>query len=175
MPVRLPSRCDPRIRGHPCHVAAPADSRISGEFSQLGRLGPGTTGGEVHVFVGAERLDQVSPHPEDQRAGPLLGVDQRGILEVLRTHPDDDVGGRGMACQRVTRRVGDARLAEWQAQSALGGGRGKKFIAGDPMKPATKRLAGELYRLVGVPICWASPARNTTTRSPASLPRSGRG
>ena len=30
---------------------------------------------------------------------------------------------------------------------------GKKFIAGDPMKPATNRLAGRLYNSSGVPIC----------------------
>ncbi len=46
---------------------------------------------------------------------------------------------------------------------------GKKFIAGEPMKPATNRFAGRLYSSSGVPICCATPASITTTRSPSVM------
>ena len=46
---------------------------------------------------------------------------------------------------------------------------GKKFIDGEPMNPATNRLAGLLYSSSGVPICWATPASSTTTRSPSVI------
>ncbi len=43
---------------------------------------------------------------------------------------------------------------------------GKKFIAGDPMNPATNRLAGCAYSASGVSICCTRPPCITTTRSP---------
>src|SRR5579883_731347 len=43
---------------------------------------------------------------------------------------------------------------------------GAKFIAGEPMNPATKRLAGWLYSSIGSPTCCTQPSRMTTTRSP---------
>ena len=42
---------------------------------------------------------------------------------------------------------------------------GTKFIAGEPMKPATKIDAGRLYTSIGVPICSAVPAFITIRRS----------
>ena len=45
----------------------------------------------------------------------------------------------------------------------------KKFIAGDPRNPATNRLAGRLYKSIGSPICWTTPSRMTTTRSPSVM------
>ena len=41
-----------------------------------------------------------------------------------------------------------------------------KFIAGDPMNPATKMLAGYSYSCSGVPTCWRTPSRMTAIRSP---------
>jgi hypothetical protein len=43
---------------------------------------------------------------------------------------------------------------------------GRKFMAGEPMKPATNRLRGRSYSSSGVAICWMTPARMTATRSP---------
>ena len=40
------------------------------------------------------------------------------------------------------------------------------FMAGEPMKPATKRLIGLLYSPSGVPICWIRPSLSTAIRSP---------
>src|SRR4029453_10158224 len=40
------------------------------------------------------------------------------------------------------------------------------FMAGEPMKPATKRLFGWSYRNWGVSTCWRTPLRMTATRSP---------
>ncbi len=40
----------------------------------------------------------------------------------------------------------------------------KKFIAGLPMKPATKRLRGRSYSSCGVPTCWIAPRCWTTIR-----------
>ena len=39
------------------------------------------------------------------------------------------------------------------------------FIAGEPMKPATKTLTGWSYRSSGVPVCSTMPSRITTMRS----------
>jgi len=44
-----------------------------------------------------------------------------------------------------------------------------KFIAGEPMKPATKRLSGSSYNSAGVPTCCRTPARITATRSPSVI------
>ncbi|CPU66365.1 Uncharacterised protein [Mycobacteroides abscessus] len=40
------------------------------------------------------------------------------------------------------------------------------FIAGEPMKPATKTLAGVSYISRGVPTCWSRPSLRTAMRSP---------
>ncbi len=41
-----------------------------------------------------------------------------------------------------------------------------KFIAGLPMKPATKRLTGWSYSCCGVPTCWRRPSLITAIRLP---------
>ena len=41
-----------------------------------------------------------------------------------------------------------------------------KFIDGLPMKPATKRLAGESYSVCGVPTCMSRPSLMTAIRVP---------
>ena len=41
-----------------------------------------------------------------------------------------------------------------------------KFIAGLPMKPATKRLIGVSYSCWGVPTCWSRPSLMTAIRWP---------
>ena len=40
------------------------------------------------------------------------------------------------------------------------------FIAGEPMKPATKGFTGFSYRSSGVPTCCSTPSSITATRSP---------
>ncbi len=45
----------------------------------------------------------------------------------------------------------------------------KKFIAGEPMKPATKMLRGLSYSSRGVSTCCKIPARITATRSPSVI------
>ena len=44
-----------------------------------------------------------------------------------------------------------------------------KFIAGEPMKPATKRLTGESNRRCGVSTCCSRPSRMTQTRWPSVM------
>ena len=46
---------------------------------------------------------------------------------------------------------------------------GRKFIDGEPMKPATNRLVGRSYNSCGGPTCWIIPARITATRSPSVI------
>ena len=41
----------------------------------------------------------------------------------------------------------------------------KKFIAGEPIKPATKRFLGLVYNSIGVPTCSTIPSFNTTILS----------
>ncbi len=44
-----------------------------------------------------------------------------------------------------------------------------RFIAGEPMKAATKRLAGRAYSSWGVSTCWIRPSRMTATRWPSVI------
>jgi len=44
-----------------------------------------------------------------------------------------------------------------------------RFIAGEPMKPATKRFAGRSYSTCGRSTCWSRPLRMTQTRSPSVI------
>ena len=46
---------------------------------------------------------------------------------------------------------------------------GMKFIGGDPMKPATKRLTGCSYSSRGVASCCRMPRFSTATRSPSVI------
>ena len=85
-----------RLGGNPCHELVLADTGLGGQLGELGRLRALALGAEVHVLVGAERLDQVDRHLEGQRPDPRVGVDQRGILEMLGPDADDHVGGLGM-------------------------------------------------------------------------------
>ncbi len=45
-------------------------------------------------------------------------------------------------------------------------GTSSRFIAGEPMKPATKTLFGWSYMFRGVSHCWRMPSLRTATRSP---------
>jgi len=44
-----------------------------------------------------------------------------------------------------------------------------KFIAGEPMNPATNRFTGASYRYCGVSTCCSRPSRSTATRSPSVI------
>ncbi len=44
-----------------------------------------------------------------------------------------------------------------------------KFIAGEPMKPATNRFTGELNSTCGVSACCSWPSRSTHTRWPSVI------
>ena len=44
-----------------------------------------------------------------------------------------------------------------------------KFMAGEPMKPATNRLTGRSYSSCGEATCWSTPLRMTATRSPSVM------
>ena len=44
-----------------------------------------------------------------------------------------------------------------------------KFIAGDPMKPATNRFTGALNSACGVSACCSRPSRSTQTRCPSVI------
>ena len=45
-------------------------------------------------------------------------------------------------------------------------GAGTRFIAGEPMNPATKTFRGFVYTSSGVPTCCRTPAFMTAIRSP---------
>jgi hypothetical protein len=46
---------------------------------------------------------------------------------------------------------------------------GRKFIDGEPMKPATNRLTGCAYNSLGGPTCCSTPARITAIRWPSVI------
>ena len=108
------------------------------QLVQLGRVHDGTGGGEVHVFVGSQRFDQVDVHLE-VTARCAGGVDQRGIGQMLGPQPDDDVRRlRSAPCTDA----GSVTSPNGNLRPDAVGVAGKKFIAGEPMNPATNRLAG---------------------------------
>ncbi len=92
--------------------------------------------GEVHAVVGVEQVDLVDVPPQLEF---LALAGPAGRVEA----GDDLVAG-----------LGDVGVP------------GRKFIAGEPMKPAANRLRGCSYSSCGVPTCWITPVRITATRSP---------
>jgi hypothetical protein len=64
--------------------------------------------------------------------------------------------------------------SRWPAKDAAGpSSRVKpastKFIAGDPMNPATNRLTGDSNKACGVSTCCSRPSLSTQTRSPSVI------
>ena len=99
---------------------------------------------EVRVQLGAHRLDHVDLRLELQpvREGALL---DGGVLEVLRAHADDDVAAAlpPFACRRARSSSGSGAVAERPLdRSRPRAAPGRKFIDGEPMKPATNRFCG---------------------------------
>ena len=100
----------------------------------------------------------------------LAGEDGEEALACGGGGVEDGLGAEGLDEGDLGRDgaglVGAARRRCWgRMPVVVPSGRGRKFIAGAPMKPATKRLAGRLKRARGVSACSMRPARRTTMRS----------
>ena len=128
---------------------------------------------EVQVGGGARERDAgargeaglAGEDGEDALAGGGRGVDDGFGAERL-DEADLGVDGAGGAGVGEAQVLGaDAAVTAVSGWAAWTSPAGRKFIAGAPMKPATKRLAGRLKRASGVSACSIRPARRTTMRS----------
>ncbi len=68
------------------------------------------------------------------------------------------------AAATASRETGTTLSPNFTPPSVIG--TSTRFIAGEPMKPATKRFAGRSYMLRGVSTCCSRPSLRTATRSP---------
>ena len=105
------------------------------------------------------------------RLGDVLGAQAEQQLAVA----DVRAVARG-ALRRHRERQPVAEPDAASSPPAVSSRHGMKFIAGEPMKPATKRVLGDVIELVAA----SRPARSRRGSSPppgrrASSPRPGRG
>ena len=98
-------------------------------------VGPGR---EVRVQLRAHRLDHVDLRLE-RGAAVLRLAHQRRVLEVLRPDAGDHVALRAPRSRRAAATSTIGSLSVSPSTVA-----GMKFIAGEPMKPATNRFLGSL-------------------------------
>src|SRR5579875_373348 len=120
-----------------------------------------TAGGEVDLQLVAEVLNHVYCCIDDG-LGIAVGTDKCGILKVDRA----DAEGKLLACGGpVICPIPSSTIFVVPSSPATFAS-GKKFMAGVPMKPATKRFAGWSYNSCGAPICWIMPPFRTAMRSP---------
>lgn len=97
---------------------------------------------EVQVLVGAQRLDQVDGDLEGQGADAGVPVEQRRVLEMFGTDAGDQVLDLRMLVQSVLGVLRQRDLPKGSLTPTSVNVAEKKFMAGEPMKPATNRLAG---------------------------------
>ena len=152
----------PRARRSPPAVPRPV--------RRVDRTRPRRLDVEVGVEVGAERLDQIDLGLEDDAALVAQVADHLGVLEALRAQAGDH-----LAVATVAQALGQSASPIGSFTLAPLSSAGMKFIAGEPMKPATKMLAGSRTARPG---CRPAAGRRPASPRPgrrASSPRSGRG
>ena len=98
---------------------------------------------EVHVHLRAHRLHHIDLGPELDPVRVLLLLDRR-VLEVLRAHPHDHLAA---AAVRPARRSGSAMSPNGSLTGPPSSRPGRKFIDGEPIKPATNRFCGSLIQI----------------------------
>ena len=149
-PVPGSNRCASPARGRSATRAPRSGATfVSTRATSL----PAPPGRREHVRVGADLLDHLD-----------LGRDPvGGELERLRTQPDHHFALRARAVrqrERRRRRGSPSRSLHAHRQ---------RFMAGEPMKPATNMFAGRSYSTRGVSHCCSRPSPSTATRSPSVI------
>ncbi len=96
--------------------------------------------GQVGVDLVAQPFGDVDLGAEQGAASAALLVDRRRIVEVLGSDAGDEV--LGCVARLLPLALGQGEDAEGRARSPSTFSTGRKFIGGEPMKPATKRLTG---------------------------------
>ena len=118
--------------------AAPESAASSSSSFELMPLGLDR---EVGVELGAHRLDQVDRHLEHVAA--VAGVaDQGGVLERLGPHAGDHVACRAASPSAERSSSGRRTSPNGSFTVSPSSVAGMKFIAGEPMNPATNRFVG---------------------------------
>ena len=154
-------------RARPSRAAAAVDA--GDDRSSASRAVGSSLGVAVDVGVGAELLDDVDL---DRDARRRSGDE----VEVLGTEADGDRVVPPSAWPSDARAAsGTTRAAELRRRRRRPG-RSSRFIAGEPMKPATKTLAGVSYRSRGVShLLQHAVLERPRPGRPSSWPRPGRG
>ena len=126
--------------------------------------------GAVPAVEGLVRLDRhraaVDPAGDERMVAHELGrVDFADDLALARLRDlailRADAGDRREAARP---RVFVPKLPAGPEKRPSARSPSKKFIGGDPMKPATNRLAGALYIFAGVSSCCSTPFSSSATR-----------
>ena len=76
------------------------------------RARAGASGGEVHVLVRAQGLDEVGGDTDGEISVSFVRVDQRGVLEVFGTYTHDQVRDTGIVGQHPAQRVIERYLTD---------------------------------------------------------------
>ena len=150
----------------PCHVDGDLDDFFLGILNRGGHADDNLLVGDEDVEVGlsAEQLAEVDLGGDAVARGELVEGE-----EVLGTHAEDD-GLADIGLESSLLGFGISSLSLLRMAISLPPSSAiltsRKFIWGEPMKPATKRLHGESYSTFGVSNCWMMPSFMTTMRSP---------
>ena len=163
---------DPAARRRPGTSAVPASAASSASSSDAA-CSPSQR--EVGVQLRAHPLDHLD---RARNVAPSLAcvAHQGGVLEVLRA----DAGDHRLAVcarQRPRSLVGQRHRRPWAACSVSPSTlAGRKFMAGEPMKPATNMFTGFSYSSRGrAHLLHHAPRASPPPGRPGSWPRSGRG
>ena len=156
-PVAASKRCTRSGRGTRCDaIAGPRRAEALGAGDdRLARDGVGRRVGAVEERLRAELLDD----------GDLDLEPARGLQPpVLRAHADRDRVAPSSAprCSGVSGTVSVPCVAPSSRRPSPS----SRFICGEPMNPATKRLTGSVNRSFGDAHCCSTPWSSTATRSP---------
>ena len=114
---------------------------VLGQLLQLLRLTASGLDAEVRVELGAHRLEHVDLGLEGRCRGRAAVADERRVLEVLGPDAGDERRA-AVARERPALLVGERHVADRQLTLSPSTLAGMKFIAGEPMKPATKMFSG---------------------------------
>ncbi len=120
-----------------------AGARVLGELGELGGL-DGRVGAdlEVGIELRPHRLDDIDLGRERGPARADIVADELRVLEALGADAGDHVAREApRACPGASGSAISPIGSLSRSPSTLAG---RKFIAGEPMKPATKRFAGSL-------------------------------
>ena len=101
------------------------------------------------------------------RVAQRVGIPLAEVREAITSLPSGRTPTMTLpflACASTSRSTGVVEVPNFTPPSTTSAW--KRFMAGEPMKPATKTLLGFSYRSRGEPTCCSTPSLSTAMRSP---------